>query len=190
MVLVSNRIQEAPHKKEDCVKDSAGGNDDDDDDENLPSVADILSEMKQRKAMAKADLSPQHMITEQLVHNVTDRSLLPPNKHTDGNTGKLTVKSSPFTSLGFQGEENPLSAFAGTVQNFGPPSAVVPEDDQYFVEWLLERLVRRLGGRNRRKVIQYLVKWEGYGNEHDSWVNETNIHEDLIKTYATSTVST
>jgi len=84
-------------------------------------------------------------------------------------------ESSPLTDLGFQDEISPRSAFAGTVQDLSPPP-VDPEDNQYSVESLLERRVRRLGGRNRRKVIQYLVKWEGYGNEHNSWVNETGPH--------------
>lgn len=99
------------------------------------------------------------------------------------------VESSSCTGLGFQDKGNPPSPFAGTVEDLGPPPAVVPEDNQYSVERLLGRRVRRLGGRNRRKVIQYLVKWEGYGNEHNGWVNETDIHKDLIKAYAASTVS-
>src|SRR5205085_9370673 len=111
----------------------------------------------------------------------TDRNLSR-NKQKNDNTWELLAGSSPFTDLGSQDEENPPSAFAGTVQDLGPP-AVDPEDNQYSVECLLGHHIPRLGGRNRRKVIQYLVKWEGYGSEHNSWINETDIHEDLIKAY-------
>jgi hypothetical protein len=50
------------------------------------------------------------------------------------------------------------------------------DDNQYAVERLLER-------RNRGRVTEYLVKWEGYGEEDHSWVKEADIHPDLIKDF-------
>ena len=32
-------------------------------------------------------------------------------------------------------------------------------------------------------ITQYWVKWKGYLEDDNSWVNEADIHEDLIKAY-------
>jgi hypothetical protein len=45
---------------------------------------------------------------------------------------------------------------------------------------------RLLERRNRGRVTEYLVKWEGYGEEDHSWVKEADIHPDLIKVQACS----
>jgi chromodomain-containing protein len=82
--------------------------------------------------------------------------------------------------------KRPPSAYTRTIQDLSPPAVlVVPEDNQYTVERLLRRRVRRING-HRRKVTQYLVKWEGYPNEH---INVADIHEDIIKAYAAVTGS-
>jgi len=61
------------------------------------------------------------------------------------------------------------------------PHAIDPEDNQYIVEWLLRRqVVSRGRGRRRRKIIQYFVKWQGYPDEDNTWLDEEDIHEDLI----------
>jgi Chromo (CHRromatin Organisation MOdifier) domain len=62
------------------------------------------------------------------------------------------------------------------------------EQNRYAVEHLLDRRIRRLRGRNRQ-VIQYLVRWEGYGPNDDQWVDEGDIDDGLIQAYATSTKS-
>ncbi|XTI94404.1 hypothetical protein V2W45_1438577 [Cenococcum geophilum] len=69
-------------------------------------------------------------------------------------------------------KEYSQSAFLVTAHGGIPPPAVNPEDSRYIVERLLES---RLGGRNRRTVMQFLVKWEGYREEHNSWVDENNV---------------
>jgi hypothetical protein len=46
--------------------------------------------------------------------------------------------------------------------------------------------VRRVKGR---KVIQYLVKWKGYLEDENTWVDEIDIHEDVIKEYERASVS-
>lgn len=60
------------------------------------------------------------------------------------------------------------------------------DDNQFLVESLLSKRARRV---RRRKVIQYLVKWKGYPEEENSWENEADIHEDLIRDYEARVVS-
>lgn len=49
-------------------------------------------------------------------------------------------------------------------------------DNVYTVDELLDR--RRDPGR--RRGYQYLVRWEGYGAEHDSWEPESNVRRCLL----------
>jgi Chromo (CHRromatin Organisation MOdifier) domain len=60
------------------------------------------------------------------------------------------------------------------------PPPLIPEDNQYEVERILEH---RDAGRGRRKKREYLLRWEGYGEDSDSWVVREDIHEDLVKEY-------
>ena len=60
------------------------------------------------------------------------------------------------------------------------------DDDQYFVERLLRKRVRRI---KKRKVVQYLVKWKGYPEEENTWVNDMDVHEDIIKEYENTSFS-
>lgn len=48
------------------------------------------------------------------------------------------------------------------------------------MERLLDKRVLRAG---RRSVIQYLVRWQGYGPDDDSWVAASNIEQSLIDEY-------
>jgi Chromo (CHRromatin Organisation MOdifier) domain len=36
-------------------------------------------------------------------------------------------------------------------------------------------------GRRKKMITQYWVKWKGYLEDDNSWVNEADIHDDLIK---------
>jgi len=56
------------------------------------------------------------------------------------------------------------------------PPPVVPKDNQYEVEKLLDH------DRHRR----YLIRWAGYDESHDTWVKEQDIHKDLVKEYKAS----
>lgn len=59
-----------------------------------------------------------------------------------------------------------------------PPGPVAVEEDgpgenKFEVETILaERTDRRGRGRGRR---QWLVRWKGWGAEHDSWVNQSEV---------------
>lgn len=61
-----------------------------------------------------------------------------------------------------------------------PLPAVYENDDQYYVEALLDKRVTHAG---RRTTIQYLVRWKGYGPEDDQWVAASNIEKSLIDAY-------
>jgi Chromo (CHRromatin Organisation MOdifier) domain len=52
---------------------------------------------------------------------------------------------------------------------------------EYEVEQILLHRDVKIGKRTRR---EYLIKWLGYGHEHNSWENSTNLHCDkLVATY-------
>ena len=57
------------------------------------------------------------------------------------------------------------------------PSPIIPEDNQYEVEEILEHQ------RGRRSITEYLVRWAGYGQEDDSCVSEGDINKGLIRAY-------
>ena len=64
------------------------------------------------------------------------------------------------------------------------PSAVVPEDNQFEVERVIDDQVVPIGrGRHKKMITQYWVKWKGYPEDDNSCVNEADMHEDLIKAY-------
>ena len=69
---------------------------------------------------------------------------------------------------------------SGTVQ---PPPPIVLDDGDVLwrVETLLDRRERK---RGRKKLVEYLVKWHGFGHEHNTWEPESNIADpDLITDY-------
>ena len=61
---------------------------------------------------------------------------------------------------------------------FQPPP-VVPEDEQYLVETLLDK-------RTSRGRTEYLVRWKGYGPEDDMWRPASDIEHSLIQEYEAS----
>jgi hypothetical protein len=44
-------------------------------------------------------------------------------------------------------------------------------------EWEVEQI---LGARKRRHQLQYLVRWKGFSEAHDSWEPLTNLNADLL----------
>ena len=65
-----------------------------------------------------------------------------------------------------------------------PPDPVVCEDDgeeYFYVERVLDH---RINKRGRKQYKEYLVKWAGYGTEHNSWEPESSLIEtDQLKLY-------
>jgi hypothetical protein len=55
-----------------------------------------------------------------------------------------------------------------------PPTVMVAGQEEYHVEALLSH---RFTGKNKSK-LQFLVKWTGYGNQENSWVNEKDLTTD------------
>jgi hypothetical protein len=55
-----------------------------------------------------------------------------------------------------------------------------------------EKLLRKRSvrlGRRKNRVTQYLVKWGGYLDDQNIWLNEDHIHEDLIDAYRGATTT-
>jgi hypothetical protein len=57
------------------------------------------------------------------------------------------------------------------------PPPVVPEDEQYAVEALLDKRITARG------AVEYLVRWQGYGPEDDLWRPSRDIEQSLITAY-------
>ena len=73
--------------------------------------------------------------------------------------------------------KNPNVHFPDRIIPFAEPEEVDPEKD-YDVESILDH-------RRFRKAKQYLVKWTGYADNHNTWEPEQNLKDsaDLIKDY-------
>jgi hypothetical protein len=61
-----------------------------------------------------------------------------------------------------------------------PAPPVFADDDQYYVDMLLDKRVRKAG---RHTHVEYLVRWKDYGPQDDSWVHASNIENSLIADY-------
>src|ERR687887_1418398 len=58
-----------------------------------------------------------------------------------------------------------------------PDPVLVDGEEEYVVEEILD-------SRMFRKKLQYKVRWEGYGTEHDSWEYATKVHAPrLVKEF-------
>jgi hypothetical protein len=80
-----------------------------------------------------------------------------------------------------QADEYPLPTSMRAIPEVDPPAAVDPDDCQFNVERLVRKRVRTV---RRHKIVQYLVKWEGYPDDENTWEDEIDIHGDLIKAFA------
>jgi hypothetical protein len=49
-----------------------------------------------------------------------------------------------------------------------PPPVVIDEEDEYFVDHILDKCKRGHG-------IQYLIQWTGYGPEDDHWLPSSSL---------------
>ena len=89
------------------------------------------------------------------------------------------------SSAGERDLEHPSSA--SSQANYEEQDVTDLDDDQFLVESLLGKRVRLI---RRRKVVQYLVKWKGYPEEENTWTDEADKHEGLIRGYESRSVST
>jgi hypothetical protein len=66
-----------------------------------------------------------------------------------------------------------------------PPPLPIVEDDQilYIVEQVLQHRDRKYGRGIRR---EYLIKWTGYGHEHNTWEPERNLNAAALSSYPTT----
>jgi hypothetical protein len=99
------------------------------------------------------------------IHNVFHTSLLKPWKQREG-------------------EETPH-----------PPAILIDEADEYEVDTLIGRRQKTISSRKKKHAadgkkrtirIQYLVRWLGYGPEHDEWIHEAELIRHcshLVKSY-------
>jgi hypothetical protein len=120
-------------------------------------ASDIRTTRPSRK-LAHRRLGPYRV--ERRVGTHAYRLCLPPS------LGRLhpvfpTIKLSPAPADPFPGRHAPPP----------PPPELVDGYEEYEVEKILD-------SRMYRGKLQFLVKWDGYGPEENSWVNEGDIHAD------------
>ena len=77
-----------------------------------------------------------------------------------------------------------LKPYVGSGPVQPPPVDLEEGDGVFVVEALLDTRTRSVG---RRKVVEYLIKWAGYGHEHNTWEPESNIRDpDLLADFKAS----
>jgi hypothetical protein len=72
-----------------------------------------------------------------------------------------------------------------------PPPLVIDGEEEYEVECILQsreasvRGNKRTHGKHRSKRTEYLVKWVGYGHEHNQWLPESWLGncQDLLRDF-------
>jgi hypothetical protein len=64
-----------------------------------------------------------------------------------------------------------------------PVQPAVAEDNQWYVEPLLDKSIRTHHGK---RIAHYLVRWKGFGPEDDYWIPHTAIEQSLIADYEAS----
>jgi len=87
-------------------------------------------------------------------------------------SGAMTV----HTSLLAPWLENPDNKFPSRTHTLPGPVTADATAPRYKVERLLKH-------RTQKDKLQFLVKWLGYGYEHNSWQNRENIDKDIVKAY-------
>ena len=67
-----------------------------------------------------------------------------------------------------------------------PPSVFVEGDTEHYKSYYLDRILnKRIIKKGRGYATEYLVKWKGYGPEHDTWRNVKTLKDamDLVQDY-------
>lgn len=78
-----------------------------------------------------------------------------------------------------------LRPYLGDPHSCSPPAVEPPVEDgmpMYAVEKILSTRLRRIG-KGKRKVQEFLIKWEGYDDSHNSWEPRKNLTDDLLVDY-------
>jgi hypothetical protein len=61
---------------------------------------------------------------------------------------------------------------------------VVLKHNEFIVERVIDDRVVPIGrGRRKKMVTQYWVRWAGYPEDQNSWVNEADLSDDHIEPY-------
>jgi transposase InsO family protein len=110
--------------------------------------------------------------------------------HPEGNRPKLNAKlKGPYQVVNLIGStytiQDLLSGknFDTHISNLRPfnydtsrtdPKDVAMHDQQ---EYVLEKVITHRGEKSRRKSMEFLVRWEGFGPEFDSWEPYTNLRD-------------
>src|SRR6266571_1761840 len=79
----------------------------------------------------------------------------------------------------------PPDPILGRRRNPPPPPELIDGEEEYIVE-------KVLNSRMFRRQLQYLVKWEGYGTEHNTWEyseNVNNVPEKVAEFHAQNTAA-
>jgi len=58
--------------------------------------------------------------------------------------------------------------FKGQHEEPAPPPTIINEEEEYEMEEVRKH-------QKRERVMQYLVYWKSYGDEHDQWIAETGL---------------
>ena len=71
----------------------------------------------------------------------------------------------------------PSDPILGRQPKHPPPPEIIDDEEEYLVEEVLN-------SRMFRRRLQFLIKWEGYGVEHNTWEYASDVHaSDLVKEY-------
>jgi hypothetical protein len=70
---------------------------------------------------------------------------------------------------------------SSSTQPVAPPEPEVEDGLPFYkVESILGTRIRKIG---KRKVQEFLIKWLGYGDSHNSWEPRKNLTDDLLQDY-------
>ncbi|VTT76585.1 unnamed protein product [Fusarium fujikuroi] len=64
----------------------------------------------------------------------------------------------------------------------GPVEGEPVDENRYEVDFIVKREVRRRG-RNATPFEGFLVRWKGWGPEHDQWVKTADMDEELVESF-------
>jgi chromobox protein 5 len=64
-----------------------------------------------------------------------------------------------------------------------PPPELIEKEEEYKIEEILDNCIKL----RTCNLKQYFVKWKGYTQSENSWVNEKDLHaSDLLEEYLAS----